>query len=232
MSPAVDGEAERARLVGRFALIDAPDGDTVRFVGDLARDAAHGGDPDVARASLLAYGATADGARRNGDDDTADEAQRAIERDVHNAQTPTDRAVALRALGNAAAPGAAGVAAAWIHDPAPEVRAAAAASLRASPDAGAVPLLVELVGDPMAAVALAALDALSVRPLDETAMAGLSALLVADRVQAAAYGALVNVASPYVGVAPSAETILRTILERPSTPEGVQAKIRGVLGPS
>jgi hypothetical protein len=232
-SKAVGSEPERAQLIGRLVAVSRPNAETVRFAGDMYRESKRAHSDDVANASLLAYGSVANGARRSGDAAVAAEAVRAIETEVRHASVPVERSVALRSLGNAAPAEAVETVKPWLADPAADVRASAATALRKTTDPSATATLVSLLVDPAPSVALSAIDALNQHTLGEGDIAQIFAQVRSGAVVLPAVGSLVSLVANYVGGdAPSAEAMLRYLLANPTTPPGVQAKIRGVLGPA
>ncbi len=169
-----------AGFVQRLAMVECPDGPTLRFLMSVYAESR--GEPhDVRAACAYALGAAAGQALTAGDPDAAIRASDVLRRDLQSATAIIEKCALLTALGNVGFPSDVMVVTRFAQDPEPPVRSAAAIALRkmAVPDATAQ--LVALLADPQVKVAQSALHALADHKLSDDELERLAELVLGGR---------------------------------------------------
>ncbi|MDB4946695.1 MAG: hypothetical protein JWP97_6229 [Labilithrix sp.] len=163
-------------FVQRLAIVETPDGPTLRFLMSVYAESR--GEPHEIRAACAyALGAAAGQAFASGDADGAVRASDALRRDLLRASSAPEKCALVTALGNAGVPTDALVITRFTQDADGAVRAAAALALRKLDVPEARARLVTMLADPESRVASSALVALG-----EQRLADAELELVAEQV--------------------------------------------------
>lgn len=153
-------------FVQRLAIVEAPDGPTLRFLMSVYAES-RGEPADVRAACAYALGAAAGQALASGDGDAAVRASDVLRRDLAAATTVVDTCALLTALGNAGLTSDVTAVTRFTQDAEATVRCAAALALRKLNIVDARAHLLLLLGDREPKVANSALAALSEHKLDD-----------------------------------------------------------------
>jgi hypothetical protein len=169
-----------ADFVQRLAIVECPDGPTLRFLMSVyaeSRNEAH----DIRAACAYALGAAAGQALVAGDLDTAVRASDVLRRDLLAASSIGDKCALLTALGNAGVVSDVMVVARFTQDFDASVRAAAALAFRKLNAPQARATLLTLLADGEPKVAHSALIALSEHKLDDGELEVLAEMVLGGR---------------------------------------------------
>jgi hypothetical protein len=161
---------EYGQLLQRISLLKQPEPETAAFAWKTYQDGRSANDRDLGYASAFTVGSTA---RHLDDADLARRYNRQLGDELRNARDAEERAMLLRALGNAGSNDNVPTMAAAAHDEDEDVRRAAAVGLRLTDTPESNTALIKLTADPSAAVqssAMAALDQHALSPADFTAL--------------------------------------------------------------
>jgi hypothetical protein len=217
-----------ANFVQRLAIVERPDGPTLRFLMSVyaeARNEAH----DIRAACAYALGAAAGQALATGELDTAVRASNVLRRDLLAATSIGDKCALLTALGNAGVASDVMVVARFTQDLDAPVRSAAALAFRKlnAPEARAN--LLTLLADRESKVAQCALIALSEHKLDEGELEVLASMVLGGRTPMALDGRVLRLivaqrprmtaASGRVGAIENALRLLLGRVEAAGAPE-------------
>lgn len=227
-SPEASEDPAYALHVQRAGLASDPGPAVVEFARTLADDPPEGLDT----AAAYTLGAVAGNvARRGGADDRALGLALAepLRARLDAAETPAERALALRALGNVGAPELLEDIDAFTHDAAPEVRQAAAAAMRRVDTPEGRGALVAMLGDASPDVAAEALRNLTDMQLTEVDLAGLAALAEVPALSDELAEMLVNAAS-FHRDSPAARQVLGRLGARAGVSGRLRARIEALLG--
>lgn len=184
-----------ASFVQRLALVDMPDGPTLRFLMSVFSES-RSLPLDVRAACAYALGAAAGHALAAGDRDSAIAATEPLRACLTASSDAAERASLLTALGNAGLPQDGVLVLRFVKDADPTVRSAAALALRKIVSPYAREALHVLAGDPNAKVAASALVALSEHPLSDDDVERLALLLLSSRLVPELDARVLRVLSP------------------------------------
>ncbi|MCB9549589.1 MAG: HEAT repeat domain-containing protein [Myxococcales bacterium] len=209
-------------LFQRLSLITLPDAETLAYL-EAHYDAPGG---ETLGAAAFALGAAAGRTARAGDAQGRALADRLLA-DLEAAQTPDQQAVRLIALGNAGLPDHQDALLPFARAEDPEVRRAAAASLRKLETPAARAALLELAGDAEIRVQRRALESLGRQGARPEELAPLARL--AGTTAEPALDLLVDLAAPHAQ-SPGGRAILDAILGRKLRDARIKSRIRALLG--
>ena len=167
-------------FVQRLAIVESPDGPTLRFLMSVYAESRNEV-PEVRAACAYALGAASGQAFAGGDPDAAVRASDVLRRDLLSVGAPLEKSALVTALGNAGVPSDAMVITRFTVDPDPSVRCAAALALRKLNLPEARTQLIGLVADRDPKVAQSALAALTEHKLDDEELERLSELVLDGR---------------------------------------------------
>ena len=169
-----------AGFVQRLAMVECPDGPTLRFLMSVYAESR--GEPhDVRAACAYALGAAAGQALASGVPDAAIRASDVLRRDLQSATAIIEKCALLTALGNVGFPSDVMVVTRFAQDPEAPVRCAAAIALRKMTVPEATTQLVALLADPQVKVAQSALHALADHKLSDDELEALADLVLGGR---------------------------------------------------
>ena len=164
---------EYGQLLQRVSLLESPVPETAALVWKSYQDGRAAHDRDLRYAAAFAIGSTA---HHLDDPDLAQRYNRQLGDELRNARDAEERAMLLRALGNAGMNENVPMLAAAAQDDDADVRRAAAVGLRLTDTPESTAALIALAGDPNPSVqssALAALDKHALSPAELTTLAEL-----------------------------------------------------------
>ncbi|MCK6574234.1 HEAT repeat domain-containing protein [Myxococcota bacterium] len=211
--------------VQRIGFVPDPSRSLVEFAQAFAADPPAGAE----KAAAFGLGAVAGQVARRGRTAEALALAAPLREALDDAETPSARAEALRALGNAGLDEHFIAIRAHADASAPEVRAAVAAAVRKMGHPGARSLLVSLAGDADRDVALAAFDALRGQTLGATELEAFAGLAGGEGLAEAVAGALVNAVAPY-REGPLGRRVLATLAARGDLSPGLRARLEALGG--
>jgi hypothetical protein len=194
-------EVEKAVLFNRVGLVAQANEDTAKFVKERFEALKDKPTSPMRVASAYALGSVASQQRELGHKAQAAALNETLVQNLEQASAPEEKAVMLRAMGNAAMPENVSKLSAYTRDEAPDVRAAAATALRDTHTEQSMDALLELLKDPEWPVQQAALASLAAYTLSVGEAQQVEALVVS-------------------GVVGSRnDPLLVTVLSRNATPE-------------
>ena len=215
-------------LMQRLSLVETPEPESATWLAREREAATRRGEDHVRRASAMSLGAAAGGLWRTGHEREAREHADALRRTLESARDAEERAVLVRALGNAALPEQAPLLRELSRDAQAPVREAVATALRRQEGPEATAVLLGLVQDPVVEVQRGALAALVDRPLTPDELGALLQSMLEDRTARGSDGLLVSALTPRLEESPRVAQALRHLLARSDDGE-LQARIRSLL---
>lgn len=215
-------------LLQRFTLVETPEPESATWLAREHEAATRRGEAHVRRASAMSLGAAAGGLWQGGHEREAREHADALRRTLESTQAAEDRAVLVRALGNAALPEQAPLLRELSRDAQAPVREAVATALRRQEGPEATAVLLGLAQDPVVEVQRGALAALVDRPLAAEELGALVQAVLEGRTARDSDGMLVSVLTTRMEDHPRVLEALRWLLAR-SEDGDLQARIRSLL---
>ena len=228
-SPALARSGALPSLIQRVSFLDAPEPATVAMVWDGFRDAKAKGSSDLMTASAHSLAAASRHLAQNGDAPGAHQLVQQLHGEVDGAANSASKAELLSAFSNAADPEVAAIAKPYATSDDGALREAAASALRKTDTHDATALLLGLAGDPDPAVQTSALGSLAERTLSAADWAVLSQLVAAGRIGAGFDGAMLNLATAYLGQVPVVTQMIAGIGARPEASSATRARAGAML---
>jgi HEAT repeat protein len=224
-----DGEAY-GLYMQRLSLLERPEEDTLAFLEERYDVAREGEDRELSHSTLMALGAATGKARRSGDDDLAEAYEERLLRELEGAETSSDSAVRLRALGNTGDPKHVQTITDYAAHEDSEVRHASARALyqvASHPEARAT--LVALSRDPAVNVQAAALQALANAKLGREELSALQQALQSGQTRTELDGMVLNLVASQTGHEDVKAELLETVLSRHAGDARLEARVRALL---
>lgn len=220
-----EDSAELTELVQRAGFLTLPDDATIAFVRRLFEE---GGADGIRTASAYTLGAMARKLASAGYGAEARELSALLLADFEAAETPEERAAALRAMGNAATPEVVDTIIAQTAAKAPVEREAAAVASRLLEPGLAIPKLIALLVDPSPGVQRAAINSMMGRLGDVDAYAQIRDAVLTDRVHRVNDPLLVNLLAGRTDL-PAVRQALEFVLARAAGDPRLRARLRKLL---
>lgn len=217
------GSPEESILFMRLGLITTPTPETADFVAARYAKAKEKDDTPVMRSSAIALGGIISAVAKT-DRARARELDDALVMDLYAAKDVNDRAILVRALGNAALEEDALAIRLQSHDPEPDVRAAVATALRRFDSPLVRRTLLELIGDERVGVQLNALSSLDRRPIGAPELEELLQLVEKKKIHPTNLQSFVNLLVTRKDT-PMGRAILDTLSKQPELDPHLRARV-------
>jgi len=214
-------------MVQRFSMVQRPTADSVQFVEASYREAR---DVNDRTAAAYALGASAGKlAKMGGDRTVVHGAEQKLVAGLHSATTATERSNMLSALGNLGLHEDEPTIAAFAKDGSPQVRAAAAWSLRKIDDADARATLFGIAADADPSVAASAFEAIGHQTMSNEDWGSFAQVVKSGATPVQADSRLVALLSQSTGPNPAIADMLTTLATRNTSDGRTEAAIQHVL---
>lgn len=228
-SPVVAKSGARTSLLQRVSFLESPEPATVDAVWASLREGKQRGAPDLVAASAHSIASSSRAMAKNGDDAGARSMVRRLAAEIEQAHTTESKAAVLSALGNASSGEVTAIAKPYASSESVELREAAADAMRKIDTREATEMLLALLADPSVAVQGAALASLRDRSLIASDWERISELVASGRIPKALDGAMLNLATNYVGQVRVVAQIVAAIASRPDASNATRARAHAML---
>jgi HEAT repeat protein len=228
-SPALAKSGSRPVLLQRLSLLDAPEPATVDTLWDAYREGKQKNWGDLQYASAHALAAASGSASAQGDEHAAKQLVRRLSSEIGAAETPEAKSTMLSALANAKDPEAATVAKSYAKHESADMREAAADAVRNVGTKDANDMLIMLLADSNRQVQGAALASLAERTLNEGEWTRIAALITNGRVAVGLDGAVLNLASKYMGQFSQVTRVIAHVAAQEGASPATRARAQAML---